>query len=121
MMGNMRMFRAAIAIGVAGWLAMGAGTPRARAADAPVSLAAEGTNQFAYNLYARLSDRDGGATKLFFSPYSIESAPAMTYAGARAQTADEILWAIDFPMPPGGGAAIQRRAACNAGVVAQTG
>lgn len=97
-MRNGWMVRAAIAMGVAGWLAWG-GIPGARAADAPASLAAQGTNQFAYDLFGRLKDRDGGATNLFYSPYSIESAVAMTYAGARGQTADEILSAIDFPMP----------------------
>jgi serpin B len=54
-------------------------------------------NAFAFDLYARLRAQPGN---LFFSPYSISSALAMTYAGARGQTADEMATALHFALPP---------------------
>jgi len=47
----------------------------------------KGNNQFALDLYAKLKAQDGN---LFFSPYSISTALAMTYGGARSRTADEM-------------------------------
>ncbi len=44
-------------------------------------------NAFALDLYSRLANQPGN---LFFSPYSIESVLAMTSAGARGQTADQM-------------------------------
>jgi serpin B len=54
----------------------------------------KGDNAFAFKLYAQLSREDGN---LFFSPYSISTALAMTYAGARGQTADDMAKTLDFP------------------------
>ncbi len=48
---------------------------------------AEGNNHFATDLYSQLK---GGEGNIFFSPFSISSALAMTYEGARGQTADEM-------------------------------
>jgi len=45
------------------------------------------TNRFNFELYHRLAARPGN---LFFSAYSIHSALAMTYAGARGKTAREM-------------------------------
>jgi hypothetical protein len=45
---------------------------------------ASAINQFALDLYARLQDTEGN---LFFSPFSISTALAMTCAGARGETA----------------------------------
>jgi Serpin (serine protease inhibitor) len=42
------------------------------------------SNTFALDLYGRLTQQDGN---LFFSPYSISNALAMTYAGARGEAA----------------------------------
>ena len=47
----------------------------------------DGNTAFATDLYGVLSQRDGN---LFFSPYSISVALAMTYAGAAGDTATEI-------------------------------
>jgi serpin B len=50
-------------------------------------------NQFAFDLYSRYSSKDGN---IFFSPYSITSALAMTYEGARGQTATEMEKVLHF-------------------------
>ena len=44
-------------------------------------------NQFATDLYAQLAGKDGN---IFFSPTSLQTALAMTWAGARGQTAEEM-------------------------------
>jgi serpin B len=53
-----------------------------------------GNNAFACDLYAHLAGEKGN---LFFSPYSISTALAMTYAGARGQTATEMAQTLHFP------------------------
>jgi len=45
-------------------------------------------NQFALDFYSELKEREKG--NIFFSPYSIAIALAMTYEGARGKTAEEI-------------------------------
>ncbi|MGQ9513970.1 MAG: serpin family protein [Thermoproteota archaeon] len=52
-------------------------------------------NQFALKLYSELIKTKSG--NVFFSPYSIFSALAMTYEGARGQTADEMRNVFGFP------------------------
>jgi serpin B len=47
----------------------------------------EGNNAFAVSLYTKLRTEEGN---LFFSPYSISTALAMTYAGAEGKTATEM-------------------------------
>ena len=54
-----------------------------------------GNTQFALNLYDRLRSRKGN---LFLSPYSISSALAMTYAGARGNTAKEMADVLGFEL-----------------------
>jgi serpin B len=54
----------------------------------------KGDNTFACDLYHKLSEKDGN---LFFSPYSISNALAMTYAGARGQTALDMAKTLQFP------------------------
>jgi len=53
-----------------------------------------GNSQFALELYARLRGNEGN---LFFSPYSISTALAMTYSGARGTTAGQMAQALRFP------------------------
>ena len=38
---------------------------------------------------------------MFFSPYSISNALAMTYAGARGETAEEMARTLHFGLEPG--------------------
>jgi len=57
-----------------------------------------GNNRFAFDLYARLAGEED--SNLFFSPYSISTALAMTYAGARGNTATEMADVLHFSLPP---------------------
>jgi serpin B len=57
----------------------------------------EGNNAFAVALYGQLRSQDGN---LFFSPESISTALAMTYAGARGDTASEMAKTMHFTLPP---------------------
>src|SRR5215475_14403942 len=58
---------------------------------------AQDVNLFAADLYARLRSTEKG--NLFFSPQSISTALAMTYAGARGQTAEEMAHTLHFSLP----------------------
>ncbi len=51
-------------------------------------------NRFAFNLYAKLGD---SSQNVFFSPYSVSSALAMTYEGAGGKTASEMQRAMYLP------------------------
>lgn len=53
-----------------------------------------GNTQFALNLYQQLRGKPGN---LFFSPYSISTALAMTYAGARGETEAQMAQVLSFP------------------------
>ena len=59
---------------------------------------ANANNRFAFDLYSRLA-KDGKYTEsnLFFSPFSLSSALAITYEGAKGKTADEIRSVFYFP------------------------
>lgn len=54
-------------------------------------------NQFAFNLFGALSGTNTG--NLVFSPYSISTALAMTYAGAQGQTASEMAQTLQYTIP----------------------
>jgi serpin B len=55
-------------------------------------------NRFAADLYTRLASASpAGRGNLFFSPYSIRTALAMTYAGARGQTAEQMAAVLHLP------------------------
>jgi len=54
-----------------------------------------GNSAFAFDLYRRLSQGD---TNLFYSPYSISLALAMTYAGARGQTEQQMADTLHFTL-----------------------
>ena len=51
-------------------------------------------NQFAFDLYSKYKSEEGN---IFFSPYSISTALAMTYEGARGKTAEEMQSVFHFP------------------------
>jgi serpin B len=57
----------------------------------------KGNNAFAIDLYAHLRTQPGN---LFFSPESISTALAMTFAGARGKTASEMAETLHFTLPP---------------------
>ncbi|MDZ4158264.1 MAG: serpin family protein [Anaerolineaceae bacterium] len=65
-------------------------------ADADLNALVDGNSAFAVDLYQTLRANEGN---LFFSPYSISLALAMTYAGARNQTEAEMAEALHFNMP----------------------
>jgi serpin B len=54
-----------------------------------------GNNEFAFDLYHQLAQKPGNK---FFSPYSISTALAMTYAGARGNTAKEMAQTLHFTL-----------------------
>lgn len=60
-----------------------------------ISDVVKANNTFAFDLYAQLTKDNN--TNLFYSPYSISSALAMTYEGAKGQTAEEIKTTFHFP------------------------
>lgn len=65
-------------------------------ADKPVVV--KGNTAFACDLYAKLRGQEGN---LFCSPYSISTALAMTYTGARTQTADQMAKTLHFSLEQG--------------------
>jgi serpin B len=65
------------------------------ATPAGINSVINANNQFALDLYSELKKEDGN---LFFSPYSISTALAMVYEGARGKTADEIQAVFHFPV-----------------------
>ncbi len=56
----------------------------------------DGNSEFAFDLYQALKDTDGN---IFYSPYSISLALAMTYAGARGETEAQIADTLGFTLP----------------------
>jgi serpin B len=56
----------------------------------------DGNNAFALDLYHRLNE---SANNLFFSPYSISIALAMTYAGSAGVTENQMAQAMHFVLP----------------------
>ncbi len=56
-----------------------------------------GNSAFAFDLYRALRSEEGN---LFYSPHSISIALAMTYAGARENTAKQMAETLHFTLPP---------------------
>jgi serpin B len=65
--------------------------------DSDLAELVAGNNDFAFALYQQLSS---GNENLFYSPYSISTALAITYAGARNRTADQMAQALHYTLPP---------------------
>jgi len=62
-------------------------------ASSDISLLTGGNGVFAFNLYKLVSEEEGN---LFFSPYSVSAALAMTYAGARGDTEKQMTDTLQF-------------------------
>ncbi len=62
-----------------------------------LSNVSDANNQFAIDLYSRYAIEKNSDANLFFSPFSISSAMAMVYEGAKGQTAQEIGSVFHFP------------------------
>lgn len=77
------------------FLFLGLGTFTAQAQISADNATVKGNNQFALELYQQLIKNKLG--NLFISPYSVSSALAMTYAGAKGKTALEMANALHFP------------------------
>ena len=66
------------------------------AGDAEPMDLVSGNSTFAFDLYQALREQDGN---LFYSPYSISLALAMTYAGARGETESQMSDTLHFTLP----------------------
>ena len=56
----------------------------------------QGNNDFAFDLYRALNDGEGN---LFYSPFSISQALAMTFAGARGETERQMADTLQYRLP----------------------
>ena len=65
-----------------------------RATPEGVNAVINANNQFAFDLYSEYKTEEGN---IFFSPYSISTALAMTYEGAKGKTAEEMQAVFHFP------------------------
>ena len=61
--------------------------------EGDLSMLIEGNSAFAFDLYRALKQEEGN---LFYSPHSISVALAMTYAGARGDTAEQMAATLQF-------------------------
>lgn len=61
-----------------------------------ISAIVDGSNKFALDLFQKLRAEEGN---LFFSPSSISTALAMTYAGSAGETENEMAKTLHFQMP----------------------
>ena len=68
----------------------------AAATDPDLADLVGGNSAFAFDLYRTLATEDGN---LFYSPYSISLALAMTYAGARGETERQMAETLRFRLP----------------------
>lgn len=75
-----------------------AGQQTTKSAAKEREMVVQGNNEFALELYARLRAEEGN---LFLSPYSISTALAMTYAGARGRTEAQMAKVLHFPTASG--------------------
>ena len=81
---------------IAGWSARCAAEDSKMETEQAVAELVRGNNAFAIDLYARIGKEEGNR---FISPFSISCALAMTKAGARDETADQIDKALHFTLP----------------------
>ena len=96
-MKTMRWLTAVVAcVGMASVVAAerGGAAPAKAAADADKGAIGSAVNDFAFDLYAKLSAQKGN---LFYSPQSVSTALTMTWAGARGGTADQMAKVLHLP------------------------
>ncbi|MBM4039836.1 MAG: serpin family protein [Planctomycetes bacterium] len=74
----------------------GAGAAAAKEADQDLKDLAAGNNRFTVDVCAEVMEKEEG--NLFLSPFSIRTALAMTYAGAREDTAKQMKKALQFTL-----------------------
>ena len=60
-----------------------------------INAVVESNNELAFDLYSQFKKESNG-DNIFYSPYSISAALAMTYEGAKGQTADEMKSVFHF-------------------------
>ncbi|MEA3452897.1 MAG: serpin family protein [Patescibacteria group bacterium] len=70
-------------------------TPRTKIDPEDVANVTEANNEFALDFYYYLKNKEEG--NIFFSPYSMSSSLAMTYEGARGETAEQMRSVFYFP------------------------
>jgi len=85
-----------VSMGLAACVALAAFAQAQPGEQADVKTIVRDNNHFAADLYGRLAQKPGN---LFFSPYSISSALAMTYAGARGKTDEDMADTLHFDLP----------------------
>jgi serpin B len=70
--------------------------------DNDIKTIVAGNTSFAFAFYSKLNDPNVMRSRenLFFSPYSISTALAMTCGGARGNTQKQIATALHFTLPP---------------------
>lgn len=71
-------------------------TAHAGAASSDITRVVAGNTEFAVDLYGKLRTREGN---LFFSPYSISTALAMTLGGARGETGKQMAQTLHLNLP----------------------
>jgi serpin B len=71
-------------------------SPSSTAPGDDISVLVDGNTEFTFDLYRELKESEGN---FFFSPYSISTALAMTYAGARGETAQQMADTLHFTLP----------------------
>jgi len=70
--------------------------PAYKSSDSPLADVVAGNTGFAVDLYGKLRTREGNVC---FSPYSISTALAMTYGGARGETEKQMAQTLHFNLP----------------------
>jgi serpin B len=73
-------------------------TEKETAGKSDLEFLVRGNNEFALDLYRRLAKQAAAVENVVFSPYSISNALAMTYAGARGETAEQMAKVLHFSL-----------------------